>query len=435
MRKMKDSGVAWIGEIPEDWCVTSLKRVGDIQGGVGFPVEEQGNQNEELPFYKVADLELASQDGIFLERPQNSISLETSKKLHAKIIKENSIVYAKIGAALLLNRRRIIKYQSIIDNNMSSIHPFYEYDLKWLYYLMCHIDFDYYVNPGTIPALSEGTQGKIIIPIPAKNNQSYIANYLDAKCSRIDSTIANIRTLIEKLKEYKQSVITQAVTKGLNPEAPMKDSGVAWIGEIPEDWQLQKIKFLARCNNEVLSENTPPSELIKYIDISSVSEKQGILLIQDFIFSNAPSRARRIIHEGDVIISTVRTYLRAVAYIYREYDNYICSTGFAVLSSYNDKIINRFLFFSILSDNFISRVESLSTGISYPAITSEQLVNIKICLPSIVQQQQIVTYLDTKCAQIDSQIAEQETLLTKLESYKKSLIYECVTGKREVPAA
>lgn len=195
----------------------------------------------------------------------------------------------------------------------------------------------------------------------------------------------------------------------------MKDSGIAWIGEIPEGWEIKKLKYITYCNKNTLQENTDAETRINYIDISSVSELYGIIETQEFNFHDAPSRARRIVHCGDVIISTVRTYLRAVSYIEKIYDNYICSTGFAVLTP-------------------MAQDEKLSVGISYPAITAENLHSIRIPVPPLSDQQRIAAYLAAKCAEIDAIIAQKLALLDKLAAYKKSLIFECVTGKREVAA-
>ena len=280
--------------------------------------------------------------------------------------------------------------------------------------------------------------GKILLPLPPLPEQQRIADYLDTQCARIDETMGLIRQSREKLCAYKLSLITEAVTKGLDkgldPDVPMKDSGVPWIGEIPAEWELVKLKHITACNQNVLPENTDKSTVIKYIDISSVDKNSGIIATQTFTFEDAPSRARRIIHTEDIIISTVRTHLRAVAYIDKSYDNYICSTGFAIITPINKKSISKFIYYSMFSEFFVSMVEKLSTGISYPAITANQLQEIEVVSPPLDEQQRIAAYLDEKCARINALLAEKDELLDKLAEYKKSLIFECVTGKREVAA-
>ena len=415
MRKMKDSGVPWIGEIPDEWVIANLKRVCEIQGGVGFPIEEQGDQDEEIPFYKVGDLELSSPDGVVLARPKNSISFETAKILHAKIIKENSIVYAKIGAALLLNRRRIIVFPSIIDNNMSSVHPYDGYYFKWLYFLMCCIDFSFYVNPGTVPALSEGSQGKISIPIPPQEKQYKIASYLDAKCAQIDATIASIHALIDKLKEYKQSVITEAVTKGLDPGVPMKDSGVPWIGEIPEEWENRRLRFLCSITtgNKDTVDNNPDGEYPFFVRSPKIEK------IDTYSFDG-----EAILMAGDGVGAgkVFHYYIGKFDYHQRVYN------------FYNFKyVIGKFLYY-YLSVNFIKKIEEATAKSTVDSVRLPMLLDFPIVFGSISVQEKIVSYLNATCARIDAVLADKQALLDKLAEYKKSLIFECVTGKREVPA-
>ena len=208
---LKDSGVPWIGQIPMGWKVCKLKHIGKISGGTAFPIEFQGKYCEKYPFYKVSDLELSS-DGIHLAVAQNSISENIAGILKAKIIPAYSIIYAKIGAALLLNRRRISINKCIIDNNMSSFTPHQNTSLYFSYYLLSSIDFKTFIFPGTIPSFSEGNQAKIYICLPPLPEQERIAAYLDKKCARIDALLEEKQALLDKLAEYKKSLIFECVT-------------------------------------------------------------------------------------------------------------------------------------------------------------------------------------------------------------------------------
>ncbi len=206
----------------------------------------------------------------------------------------------------------------------------------------------------------------------------------------------------------------------------MKDNGIEWIGEIPEDWKIIPLKFLASHNDDVLSENTPDDLEFDYIDISSVQYGSGIINKQHITFGNAPSRARRIVRNNDVIISTVRTYLKAVAIIPDISKLTVASTGFACLRT-NEKISPKFLYYSVLSDAFVSTVEAYSVGISYPAINASQLVCLKLPLPSIEEQSQIANFLDEKCAVIDRLVERHQEVIEKLKAYRQSVISEAVT--------
>lgn len=202
-----------------------------------------------------------------------------------------------------------------------------------------------------------------------------------------------------------------------------KDSGIQWLGEIPSHWSIGKLKHVATCNDEVLNENTDPELQINYVEISDVDSVDGIKCATQYSFKEAPSRARRITKIGDVIISTVRTYLKAIASINET--NLIVSTGFAVV---RPKGINSgFLKFSLLNEGFINEVISKSVGVSYPAITSNELMGIEIIVPPLAEQEVIAAYLDQKVGKIDAIISEKVAMLEQLQQYRKSLISETVT--------
>lgn len=208
--------------------------------------------------------------------------------------------------------------------------------------------------------------------------------------------------------------------------AEYKDSGVALVPRIPMNWEAKPLKHIANCNTRVLPENTDEEAEIVYIDISSVNYGLGICNTQEFTFANAPSRARRVVKSGDTIISTVRTYLKAIAYISDEYDGNICSTGFAVYTP-KEGMRRRFLFYALNADWFVTDVERYSVGISYPAITSTALSSLKTILPPLDEQSHIVAYLDRRTAQIDTLIADLQSQMEMLDRYKRELIAETVT--------
>lgn len=204
----------------------------------------------------------------------------------------------------------------------------------------------------------------------------------------------------------------------------MKDSGIEWIGEVPAKWDIKPIKYLSRCNTESIGENTAADFRFSYIDISSLGQGKinGYQVMQ---FSSAPSRARRVVHTGDVIISTVRTYLKAVAKITPEYDGMIASTGIAVLSPYS--IGENYFAYTLQSHGFVSEVEKQSLGMSYPAINASDLVKLAIPVPPLSEQRRIVSYLDERCDAIDEDVAKHREIIEKLKEYKKSLIAHAVT--------
>lgn len=204
-----------------------------------------------------------------------------------------------------------------------------------------------------------------------------------------------------------------------------KASGVDWLGEIPNDWSDYKVKFGINVNKQSLSESTLPEYELNYIDIESV---KGPIIekTQKLTFDNAPSRARRIVKKGDVILSTVRTYLKAIAQVPEIEGNIIVSTGFAVFSP-SKKLISNLLKYVAVNDYFIQSVVKLSKGANYPAIAPSELVTIKIAIPPLPEQQSIVRFLDYKTGQIDSFIANRQKQIELLKEQKAGIINKAVT--------
>lgn len=263
---------------------------------------------------------------------------------------------------------------------------------------------------------------------PPFDEQKLISRYLDKKTKQIDSLIEKIQKKIELLKEQRTSLINQCVTKGLDPNVEMKNSGVAWIGEIPKHWNLKKLKYLVSYNTDTLTEDTDPDYSFHYIEIGDVNHIEGINLKEKIIFNGSPSRARRVAKRNDVIVSTVRTYLRAIGVI-PDISDVICSTGFCVMRDCTGMLNQNFLSYSVKSEWFVSNVISNSYGASYPAINSSELVDLKIVLPPLKEQEKIVKKLKIKTHNFDNQIKFETKRINLLKEYRQSLISSFVTGK------
>jgi len=266
---------------------------------------------------------------------------------------------------------------------------------------------------------------------PDRKQQENIINFLDSKTSQLSKTIAADKKLIELLKEKRTALINHVVTKGLNPKAKMRDSGIKWIGKVLEEWEVKKLKYSCLINKKTLGEETSNQLQINYLDISNVNNMGSIVSTDELYFEDAPSRARRVPEQKDTIISTVRTYLKAIAYLDKVPLNLIVSTGFAVLHP-NNKTMPKYLFYMTSSENFIQKVIADSTGVAYPAINPSDLGQIKIFLPPYSEQIQISEYLDKATSKIDQTIQNIEKKIELLEEYKKSLIHHVVTGKVDV---
>lgn len=415
--KYKASGVDWIGEIPRHW---ECKRL-----GTWFTERRE----------KVSDKDYAplsvTKNGIV---PQLDNAAKSNDGDNRKLVKEGDFV---------INSRSDRKGSSglsLLDGSVSLINivmkprningNFSQYLLKSPAFVE-----EFYRNGHGIVAdlwTTRFDEMKFInISVPPVEEQKKIVNFLDDKTAKIDQTIAIKEKEIELLKERRQILIQKAVTKGLDDTVTLKDSGVDWIGEIPVHWEVRKLKQVCKINVRSLDERTDPNYEFEYIDIGSVTYENGIISRESFLFKNAPSRARRIAKEGDTIVSTVRTYLKAIDFVDKCKSNYIFSTGFAVLEP-NNNVYPRYLFSFIKSDAFTEQVSVNSKGMSYPAINSTELGVQKVLYLPYEEQIQIVSYLEVIEEKIAKAILLKQQEIEKLKEYKTVLIDNVVTGKVRV---
>ena len=412
---MKNSCVKWIGEIPDDWSVMSVKHFFNIERGRVISVFELCDDGE-FPVYSSQ----TENNGCFgyLKTYDYSGPAITWTTDGAKA----GAVFYREGKYNCTNVCGILTFKN--DNEKTCNIKFMTYAIGMVAEQNKRKDINGY-------KIMSNEMAKIKFAVPPLLVQKAIATFLDKKCSEIDGLYSDIEKQIDVLEEYKKSIITEAVTKGLNPDVEMKDSGIEWISMIPKHYEIKPLKYLVDYNASSLPENTTPYYEFDYIDISSVTYGKGIEQFQRMCFKDAPSRARRIVHKNDVILSTVRTYLKATAEIPENELPIIVSTGFITLTA-NALIDPQYLKYIVQLDAFVSEVESRSTGVSYPAINASEVVKIKIILPPPNEQREVANYLNNKCSEIDAVIEDEKAKLETLTEYKKSLIYEYVTGKKEV---
>mgnify|MGYP000493127290 FL=1 len=422
--KYKDSGIAWIGEIPEHWEVCSIKQIMKNKSIKGFPNETV------LSLYR--DFGVIPKDS--RDDNHNVTSEDTS---NYKLVENGDFVINKMkawqGSMAISDFKGIISPAYYICKIFSP-----KVVRKYIHYLLRDESYKAeYMRLSTGMRIGQWDLNiddflQINTILPSLSEQQYIATYLDQKCGEIDELITLQEGMITKLQSYKQSVITEAVTKGLDKNVPLKDSGIEWVGEIPKHWEVKRLKNVCSTNNASLSDRTSKEFEFDYVDIGSVSFELGIHKTEKYTFQNAPSRARKIARLGDIIVSTVRTYLRAIDIINsEEKEKYIYSTGFAILSPLKN-ILSEFMIYICRSEYFTNQVSIYSTGINYPSINDTALKMIYIVMPPLSEQQSIANYLDQKCSEIDELISIKQQKIEKLKDYKKSLIFECVTGKRKV---
>lgn len=436
-RLMKDSGVEWIGKIPNNWLSMKLKHIKSdekyaiVDGPFGTAISTDDYVDEGVPLIRITNIKspyISNADMVFITE-EHAANLQRSR------LNINDIVFAKTGATIgKCGINNHIEY-GILSSSCVKIAISNNHNNKYFYYLFYTDQFNKSLKDACVGTTRDTINlvpfSNLKVCVPSLEEQTRIADFLDKKVSEIDNVIAKTKESIEEYKKLKQSIITEAVTKGLDPNVETKDSGEKSIGNIPEKWKMIPLKYLCNYNEKTLKENTNPEYEFDYIDIGSVEYGKGITKREHMKFKDAPSRARRILEEGDIVVSTVRTYLKAISEIPGCSNDQIGSTGFIVIKN-KPSVSNRFLKYAILADYFINAVISNSVGISYPAINAEDIVQFKIAIPELFEQESIAKHLDQKCSKYDSLISKKEQVLLELEQYKKSLIYEYVTGKKEV---
>src|SRR5690554_6755367 len=296
----KDSGVEWLGDIPEHWEVTRHKYVAVFKKGKN-------------PEFLLDDFEDGAVRYLSMDYLRGG-----STSLYA--LPERSSYLASKGQVLIIwdgsNAGEFVEGEDgIVSSTMAAAEYLANINKSFYWYLCQCLEPEmrrHAVGMG-IPHVNGTELKNSVIVLPTKGEQEKIANFLDHETAKIDTLIDKQQQLIQLLKEKRQAVISHAVTKGLNPNAPMRDSGVEWLGEVPEHWEVKQLKFLSTYNDETLSDSVNKNYELEYVDIGSVSATDGIIKTETMLFKDAPSRARRVVRDGDVIISTVRTYLEAIS--------------------------------------------------------------------------------------------------------------------------
>jgi type I restriction enzyme S subunit len=395
-RAMKDSGIPWIGEIPKEWKLCRFKNFVRLQTTPSVSNKKIGLENIE------------SETGKYIE---------TESKFEGDGVQfyQGDIVYGKLRPYL----RKV--WLATFDGN--AVGDFFvfrartESDSNYVKWLLLSDGYTEAVNSSVYGAKMPRVSSDFILTLsyflPPLLEQQRIAEFLDRKCGEIDEAIALQEEFIEELKAYKQSVITEAVTRGLNPNVKFKDSGIDWIGIIPQGWKLIRLKYLCKIEtgNQDTQDAVPDGEYPFYVRSPQVErsnkatfEGEGILMAGD------GAGAGRVFHHA--------------------YGKYAVHQRVYRLSEI-EGVLSNYLFFYI--SNLFGKVMDMGSAQStVPSVRLPMLANFTICIPSPTEQCQIADFLDNKCTEIDSLIAIKQQKIEELKDYKKSIIYEYVTGKKEV---
>lgn len=428
MREMKDSGIEWIGEIPKEWELRKIKFLPNNEENSfvdGDWIESPVITDEGIRYYTTGNIG----DGFFKEQGNGYISLNTFKMLNCKYAYPSDLVISRLNAPY--GRSCILpdneeKYVLAVDNVILRTNE----DKRFICYLTQCLGYQRAVedisNGTTMKRVSRVKLGNISLPLPRIDLQNKIADYLDTQCSEIDATAEDIQKEISLLEDYKKSVITEAVTKGLNPDAEMKDSGIEWIGEIPKHWKVIRFKYIAIVKSNLVA----PIRYMNYPQIAPdvIEKNTGKIISHRSVEEANVDSWNHLFYKGQILYSKIRPVLNKV--VIAPYDG-LCSADMYPISAKENV---RFLQYIMLSAFFVKQVDLVTRDrIKMPKINQDELGNILLVWTSKEEQQQIADFLDSKCSEIDSLIADKKRQLDILADYKKSLIYEYVTGKKEVP--
>ena len=436
MREMKDSGIEWIGEIPADWETRKIKQLADSNTENSFVdgdwIESPYIVDSGIRYLTTGNIG----DGVFKEQGNGYITLKTFGELACKYAFPGDLIISRLNAPY--GRSCILpsdytEYVVAVDNVILRTQE----DKRYICYVSQCDGYKHAVEDDakgtTMKRISRINLGNIVIPLPPIQQQHRIADYLDRKCSQIDAIIARQQEVIEKLKAYKLSVITEAVTKGLNPDVPMKDSGVKWVGEIPKHWILNKLKYLSLDIGDGIHA-TPTYDVdgnIYFVNGNNIGEEYLVFKEDTNTISETEYASYKLplLTENTVFITLNGATYGKTSFYHGEKILMGKSAGFITLKPNENREFIRYYLQSYTA-KLIMDLSLLGSTIANLSLRT--LRDFVIPYPPIEEQIQIVNHLNNRTSSIDTAVSKKEKIVDALIDYKKSLIYEVVTGKKEV---
>lgn len=421
MREMKDSGIAWIGVIPQDWEIVRTKSL------YCSAKEIAGDRADD--FERLA----LTLNGVIKRSKEDSVGLQPEKFSGYQILKKGELVFKLIDLEnVATSRVGLSPYTGIVSpayivlskqsraKDLVVRYSMYHFLSMWQREI-----FNQMGDNGVRSSLNTKELLNTPHPFPSICEQKRIVTFLDAQCAEIDTVLEKTRASIEEYKKLKQAVITQAVTKGIRGDRPMKDSGIEWIGDIPAEWDVIRVKQLLKERNERSKEGKE--------EPLSMSQKVG--LVPTKFLDSIPNMASsfvgaKLAYVDDLVFNKLKAHLGVFSV--SRYDGLV-SPDYAVYCS-TGKSNLKYLEYIFKTPQCIGEFRKKSTGIAagLMRLYTEGLFSIYLPYPALSEQEEIAEYLNEKCAGIDALIAKKQQYLTEIENYKKSLIYEYVTGKKEV---
>ena len=420
MREMKDSGIEWVGNVPKIW---SLK-----------PIRALFDEVTEKNFLGTCSNALKFTYGSIVRKPNFAADADdyvASTILNYTVVEPGTIMLngLNLNFDFVSQRIGLVKEKGVITSAYMAFKPNEKHliDSEFATYLFKAYDgckAFHNMGGGVRKILNFNEFKKYYIPLPDLNEQQHIVDFLDTQCSEIDATVEDIQKEISLLEDYKKSVITEAVTKGLNPDAEMKDSGIEWVGKVPVTWKIMPNKYIMT-KKKVIKE--------VYDNENIISLSMNGVIVRDLEAGGKMPKTfdgYQIVYPGNLLMCLFDYDVtpRCIGLI-KDYG--VTSPAYSQFVMNNDNYSGYYYYYYLMIDHAKTLLH-LAKNLRH-SFTEEQLGAILAPVPTVEEQYQIVNYLDTKCSEIDTLIADKKRQLDILADYKKSLIYEYVTGKKEVP--
>ena len=423
----KDSEVKWLDKIPDNWERSRIRMVGNLYGGLSGKKGDDFNREENLsnkpfvPFTNIFNNTYISKDHF------QYVNVEEGENQN-RVLKNDlfflmsSESYEDLGkSSILLDDVEELYLNSFCKGFRIKDDRVYPLFLNYQLLGSLHKEMISLEGNGfTRINLRQDRLLDIPVFIPPLEEQQQIVSFLDDKTQKIDSLIQQKEKKIKLLKEKRTSLINHVVTKGLDTNVVMKDSGVEWIGEIPNHWGCFKMKY----GVNHISEKSQPNKIDIRISPENVESNTGVCFN---LYSEHESEGMRFI-SGDVLLNKLRLYLKKI--LFTEYDGY--SLGEMIVLRTNESLVNKYFYHILFNQGLIDLLDSQSTGVKLPRVSPDIIMNSEIIYPPLSEQQQIVEYLDEQTQLIDNTISIEEKRIELLKEYRQSAISEVVTGKRKV---
>lgn len=423
MREMKDSGIEWIGQIPQEWDVQRGKYTFSVLSGFAFPSSDFST-SEGIPLIRIRDITSGVTETFFKGKYSEEFLVDDGDLLIG-MDGDFGIRVWDNGQALL--NQRCCKIIANEGNSLKYLYYVLPYELKQIN------DLAFFT---TVKHLSTEDLALVSVPLPSADEQQRIAEFLDTKCAEIDALIAAKEKTNALLKERRQSIIYEAVTKGLNPDAPMKDSGIEWIGHIPENWNVLRLRFLGTFQNGISKAGECFGSGHPFVSYGDVYKNEVLPAVPGGLVESTESeRELYSVEKGDVFFtrtSETKEEIGIVAVCKETIPN-ATFAGFLIRMRPTADVVTtdylRYYFACGLQREYFAKEMTLVTRAS---LGQDLLKNMVVTIPSAEAQQEIVNYLDEQTEAIDSIVVRNEASIQKLKEYRQSIIYEAVTGKIEI---